>query len=278
MRVVATQFGASIVCATEDDIVHLPQTYTRASQRSERGDESAHYNGKMEEEKEEEKEEEEEEEKEEEEDEKKEEEEKEEEEEKKEEEEKEEDEKKEEEEKEEEEDEKKEEEDRPLTTNLTPPLSQMEELPSSCLEHQIDCTYHLFAFPAQSNFSGRKYPLSWAIGIEEGSLSPLPASSSTSSSSSSSSSSLNLHRNLWKVVVDAASFVGTNPLNLSRVSPSFVAVSFYKMFGFPTGLGALLVRKDCSKLLHKRYYGGGTVLATISRAGLHIPRPGLHDR
>ena len=241
MREVAAQFGASIVCTTEHDIIHLPQTGTRASQTSERRFKLVHYSRKMEiveEEKEEEKKEEE---------------------------------KEEEGEKEDEKKEEEEEEDRPLTTNPTPSPSQMEELPSSCPGHRTDRTYHLFAYPAQSNFSGRKYPLSWAVEIEEGSLSPLPTSSSASSSS-------NLHRNLWKVVVDAASFVGTNPLNLSHVSPSFVAVSFYKMFGFPTGLGALLVRKDCSTLLCKRYYGGGTVLATISRAGVHIPRLGLHDR
>lgn len=39
-------------------------------------------------------------------------------------------------------------------------------------------------------------------------------------------------------------------LLLSR--PHFVCVSFYKIFGYPTGVGALLVRRDVAPLLHKR--------------------------
>lgn len=37
---------------------------------------------------------------------------------------------------------------------------------------------------------------------------------------------------------------------LSR--PHFVCASFYKVFGYPTGLGALLVRRDVAPLLRKR--------------------------
>jgi len=39
----------------------------------------------------------------------------------------------------------------------------------------------------------------------------------------------------WFVVVDAAALVSCSPLDLSRYSPDFVTLSFYKMFGFPTG-------------------------------------------
>lgn len=45
----------------------------------------------------------------------------------------------------------------------------------------------------------------------------------------------------WKVMLDAAAFAPTQPLDLTEFPADFVAVSFYKMFGFPTGLGALLV-------------------------------------
>jgi selenocysteine lyase/cysteine desulfurase len=38
------------------------------------------------------------------------------------------------------------------------------------------------------------------------------------------------------VVLDAAAFVATHPLDLSSVHPDFVDISFYKLFGFPTGL------------------------------------------
>ena len=69
----------------------------------------------------------------------------------------------------------------------------------------------LFVFPAQSNFSGRKYPLSW-IGELDGA-------------------------SRCYVLLDAAAFVSTSHLDLHRYRPHFVSISFYKMFGFPTGLG-----------------------------------------
>ena len=38
-------------------------------------------------------------------------------------------------------------------------------------------------------------------------------------------------------------------------------LSFYKIFGYPTGLGALVARKDALALLRPRYFGGGTAAA-----------------
>ena len=75
---------------------------------------------------------------------------------------------------------------------------------------------NLFAFPAQSNFSGVKHPLELVSSAQ---------------------------RRGWRVLLDAAAFVPTNRLDLNLVKPDFVVVSFYKMFGYPTGVGALLVRK-----------------------------------
>ena len=43
----------------------------------------------------------------------------------------------------------------------------------------------------------------------------------------------------------------------------FVPISFYKLFGYPSGVGALLVRREAAALLRKLYWGGGaTFLAT----------------
>ena len=122
---------------------------------------------------------------------------------------------------------------------------------------------HLFAYPAQSNFCGRKYPLTWSTDLPSGrvrvsGVDDLPGT--------------------WMVLLDAASYVATSPLDLTSNSAHFVALSFYKMFGYPTGLGALLVRSDSAHLLHKDYYGGGTVQATVSRTGLRVPRPRIHER
>jgi molybdenum cofactor sulfurtransferase len=92
--------------------------------------------------------------------------------------------------------------------------------------------YNLFAFPAQSNFSGVQHPLSW---IERA------------------------QAHGWDVLLDAAAFVPTNRLDLSQVKPDFVPVSFYKMFGYPTGLGALLARKDALEKLRRPWFAGGTI-------------------
>ncbi|KFB42517.1 AGAP000555-PA-like protein [Anopheles sinensis] len=88
-------------------------------------------------------------------------------------------------------------------------------------------------------------------------------------------------RDKFHVCLDAASYVSTSPLNLTRYKPSFVCVSFYKIFGYPTGLGALLVRKDVEPLLlpGKRYYGGGTVkIAMSGPGGFHVKRDTLAER
>ena len=65
--------------------------------------------------------------------------------------------------------------------------------------------------------------------------------------------------NKWLVLLDAAAFIPTNRLDLSQVKPDFVSMSFYKVFGFPTGLGALLLRNENLGILNKLYWGGGTV-------------------
>lgn len=62
------------------------------------------------------------------------------------------------------------------------------------------------------------------------------------------------------MLLDAAAFLPTNPLNLSKYPASFVVMSFYKMFGWPTGIGALLIRNDLGLILQKGYFGGGSVV------------------
>jgi hypothetical protein len=52
--------------------------------------------------------------------------------------------------------------------------------------------------------------------------------------------------------LDAAAFAPTHPLDLTAVPADFVCISFYKLFGWPTGIGALVVRKeDAGSFLRK---------------------------
>ncbi|MDZ4064889.1 MAG: aminotransferase class V-fold PLP-dependent enzyme [Coriobacteriia bacterium] len=91
---------------------------------------------------------------------------------------------------------------------------------------------NLFAYPAQSNFSAVQHPLEW---IERA------------------------HTKGWDVLLDAAAFVPTNRLDLSAIQPDFVPVSFYKMFGYPTGIGALIARRQVLGKLHRPWFAGGTI-------------------
>ena len=139
--------------------------------------------------------------------------------------------------------------------------SSNDTLDSFVEEHNNHCCHCLFAYPAMCNFSGAKYPLEWVSQAQKGLL------------------FCRCHPSCcWFVVLDAASFVSTSPLDLAACPADFVPISFYKMFGFPTGLGALIVKNSSSYMLRKRYYGGGTVQATISSEMFHVLRENLPEK
>ncbi|MCX6053716.1 MAG: aminotransferase class V-fold PLP-dependent enzyme [Chloroflexi bacterium] len=102
---------------------------------------------------------------------------------------------------------------------------------------------NLFAYPAQSNFSGVQHPLAW---IEEA------------------------HQRGWDVLLDAAAFAPTNKLDLSLYHPDFVPVSFYKMFGYPTGVGALIARRSVISKLHRPWFAGGTITVASVQENKHF--------
>ena len=71
----------------------------------------------------------------------------------------------------------------------------------------------------------------------------------------------------WSVLLDAAAFVPTSRLDLRAVQADFVAVSFYKMFGYPTGVGCLLARRKALKKLHRPWFSGGTITVGLDADG-----------
>jgi molybdenum cofactor sulfurtransferase len=112
---------------------------------------------------------------------------------------------------------------------------------------------NLLAFPAQSNFSGVQHPLEV---VDEA------------------------HQAGWDVLVDAAAFAPTNRLDMARIRPDFAAFSFYKMFGFPTGIGCLLARRDRLARLVRPWFAGGTItIASVQGDGhyLHSDEAGFED-
>ncbi|XP_011156779.2 molybdenum cofactor sulfurase 3 [Solenopsis invicta] len=139
-------------------------------------------------------------------------------------------------------------------------FSQRSTSPDESNERQGDNS--LFVYSAQCNFSGLKYPLKWISDTHAGALSVFS----------------NRPLTRWYVLLDAASFVATNKLDLSIFKPDFVCLSFYKMFGYPTGIGALLVKNASSDILEKVYYGGGTVDVALSSERFNRKRQVLHQR
>ena len=91
---------------------------------------------------------------------------------------------------------------------------------------------NLFAFPGQSNYSGVKHDLAWIAEAQSQG---------------------------WTVLLDAAAYLPTNQLDLQVHQPDFVSMSFYKIFGYPTGIGALLARHDALRLLQRPWFAGGTI-------------------
>jgi selenocysteine lyase/cysteine desulfurase len=102
----------------------------------------------------------------------------------------------------------------------------------------------LFAYPAQSNFTGAQYPLSWVeLAHERG----------------------------YDVLLDAAAYVSANRLDLGAVHPDFVPVSWYKVFGYPTGVGCLIARRAALARLRRPWFSGGTIKVVSALGGWHVP-------
>ncbi len=55
-------------------------------------------------------------------------------------------------------------------------------------------------------------------------------------------------------------------------------MSFYKLFGLPTNLGALLVRKSVADIARKEYFGGGTVSAITATRPWQVFKRALSER
>jgi selenocysteine lyase/cysteine desulfurase len=103
----------------------------------------------------------------------------------------------------------------------------------------------LFGYPAQSNFSGVKHSLdlvedAQAIGYD--------------------------------VILDAAAYMPTNKLSLAKCPADFVAFSGYKILGYPTGVGALVARKEKLAVLTRPWFAGGTVEYASVQHGTHMLR------
>lgn len=127
------------------------------------------------------------------------------------------------------------------------------EIDSHSLQHQNELVLNalldqptetsLFVYPAQSNYSGVKHPLDWLATAKE---------------------------NQWLSFLDIAAYVPTNDFDMSQYQPDFACLSFYKMFGYPTGIGCLLAKKSALKQLVRPWFSGGSVMGVSVMAEDHL--------
>jgi selenocysteine lyase/cysteine desulfurase len=120
-----------------------------------------------------------------------------------------------------------------------PEMRVPEEELDRLLDRARQGEHNLFAYPAQSNFSGVQHPLDW-----------IPRAQAKG----------------WDVLLDAAAFVPTNRLDLGLWHPEFVTLSFYKMFGYPTGVGALIGKREALRKLRRPWFAGGTITVVSVQA------------
>lgn len=127
----------------------------------------------------------------------------------------------------------------PLTL---PDMRHDEALLNELLSELPEGAPGLFGYPAQSNFSGVLHDLEWIPRARERG---------------------------WRVLLDAAAYAPSHRLEVGQWKPDFVSLSFYKMFGYPTGVGCLLVRREALAELHRPWFAGGTVTAASVQGDRH---------
>ncbi|GFH55160.1 hypothetical protein CTEN210_11636 [Chaetoceros tenuissimus] len=120
--------------------------------------------------------------------------------------------------------------------------------------HARDSGNHLLVMPLECNFTGNKMEKAQEIIAQ------------------SRQSSGN-----WYTCLDIAKAASTSSINLKKLDPDFAVVSFYKIFGAPTGIGALFVKRSSKDVLLKnggkrRYFGGGSVDIALPNLDYSIKR------
>ena len=110
---------------------------------------------------------------------------------------------------------------------------------------------HLLAFPMECNFGGTRAKMKQIMALVKAAKSS------------------------WFTLVDIAKAASTGPVSLKSMDVDFAVLSFYKLFGEPTGIGALIVKQTASETLRDgqgHYQGGGSVDFMIPGHDVCVPR------
>ena len=82
----------------------------------------------------------------------------------------------------------------------------------------------------------------------------------------------------YRTLLDAAALAPTSVISLSDTPVDAMAISFYKMFGFPTGVGALIAKESFLAELTRPWFAGGTVDVVQAPGNLHTMTAELHEQ
>jgi molybdenum cofactor sulfurtransferase len=124
--------------------------------------------------------------------------------------------------------------------------------------------HNLLVIPAECNFGGDRPHVKTVVAAANGSTAQ------------------------FSTMLDVAKAACTSPLHFRELNPDFACLSFYKMFGLPTGLGVLFVKRSSVHLLtgnnagsssssrqqpgSYRYFGGGSIDLVLPRKDFCVPR------
>jgi molybdenum cofactor sulfurtransferase len=81
----------------------------------------------------------------------------------------------------------------------------------------------------------------------------------------------------WSTMIDFSKAASTSVVDLKECDPDFACISFYKLFGEPTGLGVLFIRRSAISTLMRnddrpRYFGGGSVDVVLPSIDFKVSR------
>ncbi|CEM18312.1 unnamed protein product [Vitrella brassicaformis CCMP3155] len=145
--------------------------------------------------------------------------------------------------------------------SIEPPSPSPSPPPSQCPHEAFSSAPpppNLLIVTGESNFSGLKGDLSLLPSLME------PA--------------IPHHQLHYRVLLDASKLAASSRIDLSRTPVDFMVFSLYKVFGYPTGLGGLIVRHSAAPLLSPPSFGGGTVQAVAATSAFVAEKAALCDR
>jgi len=138
---------------------------------------------------------------------------------------------------------------------VRPDLTVDEDDLSMMLEIQRRKGTNVFAYPMKSNYSGIVHGLSYVEKAQKMG---------------------------WKTLLDVSAYLPNHKLDLKAagIYPDFIPMSFYKIFGYPSGVGCLVIKRSCFKMLEKKWFSGGSIIFVNVRRDFYIPElkgPALYE-